>query len=81
MRNNNVLDGTEKETVKFSVDMSKALYDNLTKNASGSTKADVIRDALDTYFYLRKEVLEKNCKVFLGSDYDKLIKEVVFRWS
>ena len=62
-------------TIEFSEQVDKLLKDLA---AQGDTsKVDVIRRALALYNYVNKEVKEKNLKLAVADEDDKLLKEIV----
>lgn len=66
----------KKLTVEFSDGMTEVLED--LANGRGSTKVDVIRNALALYHYIYKEVLKKTGrKLAISSEEDEVIKEIV----
>jgi predicted transcriptional regulator len=63
-------------TIDFDDDFDKTLTE-LVKTSDATTKADVIRRAVATYSYLKKEQkAHKNAKVAITED-DKVKKEIV----
>ncbi len=65
-----------KLTIEFNDGMTK-LLESLA-NGRGTTKVDVIRNALALYYYVNEEVLKKEgLKLAISSNEDKVIKEIV----
>ena len=63
-------------TIDFDDDFDKTLTD-LISTTDATTKADVIRRAVASYSYLKKQQrANKDAKVVITSD-DKVIKEIV----
>jgi hypothetical protein len=63
-------------TIDFDADFDKTLTD-LVKNTDATTKADVIRRAVASYSYLKKQQSEnKNAKIVITDD-NQVRKEIV----
>ena len=62
-------------TLEFSAQVDEILKD-LAKKGDAS-KVDIIRRALALYNYVNKEVKEKDRKLVITSEDDKILKEIV----
>lgn len=62
-------------TIEFSVQADKLLKDLAVQG--DTSKVDVIRRALALYNYVKKEVKEKNLKLAVADEEDKVLKEIV----
>lgn len=63
-------------TIEFPEQVNEVLKDLAKKDET--TKVDVLRRALALYNYLHKEAIDKNLKLSITDDQDKVIKEIVF---
>lgn len=64
-------------TIDFDDDFDKTLSD-LVKDTSAPTKAEVIRRAVASYSYLKKQQRnDADLKVSITDKHDKVIKEIV----
>ena len=63
-------------TIEFPEQVNEILKNLAEKDET--TKVDVLRRALALYNYLHKEAIDKNLKLSITNDQDKVIKEIVF---
>jgi predicted transcriptional regulator len=64
-------------TIDFDNDFDKTLSD-LVKNTDATTKADVIRRAVASYSFLKKQQkANRDSKLVIADQNDKVLKEVV----
>ena len=63
-------------TIEFPEQVNEVLKDLAKKDET--TKVDVLRRALALYNYLHKEAIDKNLKLSITDEQDKVIKEIVF---
>ncbi len=62
-------------TIEFPEQVDKILKELAEKG--DTSKVDVIRRALALYNYVNKEVKEKNLKLTIADEEDKILKEIV----
>jgi predicted transcriptional regulator len=65
---------------RFSIDVDSAFDDTLNelvKNTSATTKADVIRRAVASYKYLKDEEKNQNSKISVTDNSGKVKKDIV----
>lgn len=62
-------------TIEFPEQVNKILKDLAEKDET--TKVDVLRRALALYNYIHREAIDKNHKLSITDDEDKVIKEIV----
>ncbi len=62
-------------TIEFPEQVDKILRELAEKG--DTSKVDVIRRALALYNYVNKEVKEKNLKLTIADEEDKILKEIV----
>ena len=62
-------------TIEFPEQVDKILRELAEKG--DTSKVDVIRRALALYNYVNKEVKEKNLKLTVADEEDKILKEIV----
>ena len=62
-------------TIEFPEQVDKILRDLAEKG--DTSKVDVIRRALALYNYVNKEVKEKDLKLAVADEEDKILKEIV----
>ena len=62
-------------TIEFPEQVDKILKELAEKG--GTSKVDVIRRALALYNYVNKEVKEKDLKLAVADEEDKILKEIV----
>jgi hypothetical protein len=64
-------------TIDFDDDFDKTLIE-LVKTTDATTKADVIRRAVASYSYLKKQQRDhKDAKIAITTHGDKVVKEIV----
>ena len=63
-------------TIEFPEQVNQILKDLANKDET--TKVDVLRRALALYNYLHREAIDKDLKLSITDDQDKIIKEIVF---
>ena len=62
-------------TIEFPEQVDKLLKELAEKG--DTSKVDVLRRALALYSYVNKEVKEKDLKLAVANDEDKILKEIV----
>ena len=63
-------------TIEFPDQINEIL--NQLAEKDQTTKADVLRRALALYNFVHKEAVDKNMKLSVTDDNDKILKDIVF---